>query len=87
MLKTKIFHFMAEQHEAGDVGLRKFLLARDKHDKEITDFVESLSKEGHTFINMNSVGYGRYDPANRIRTIIVYFENLTRKVLVEKNKR
>ena len=82
MLKSKIFHFLAEQGE----NTKRFFEDRERHDKEINGFIEQLSNEGHTFINMNSVAYGRYDACNRIRTIVIYIENQTRKVIVEKIK-
>jgi hypothetical protein len=83
MLRTKIFHFLAEGGQS-TVERNKFFNSRSAHDKEIDEFIQQLSINGHTFVNMNSVAYGRFEPANRIRTIIVYIENPTRKVLVEK---
>lgn len=82
MLKSKIFHFLAKKGETID----EFLKDSNAHDKEINKFIENLSLHGNTFINMNSVAYGRFEETNRIRTIIIYLENPTRIVLVEKNK-
>ena len=85
MLKTKIFHFQAQEHDGHDNSLELFLKDRDEHDKEINEFIAQLSNDGHTFIGMNSVAYGRFQQSNRIRTIIVYIENSTRQVIVEKS--
>lgn len=82
MLKSKIFHFLAKKGETID----EFLKDSNAHDKAINEFIEQMSKYGHTFINMNSVAYGRFGETNRIRTIIIYLENPTRKVIVEKIK-
>jgi len=80
MLKTKIFHFLSSNEDELPVFHKK----KDIHDKEISDFIEYISTMGHTFVNMDSVSYGRYDPTNRIRTIIIYHENPTRTVITEK---
>jgi hypothetical protein len=86
MIRSKIFNFVAYTYE-GHVDLHeKFEKHKDAHDKEISDFIELLSNEGHTFVNMNSVAYGRFEPTNRVRTIIIYIENPTRKVCFEKIK-
>jgi hypothetical protein len=86
MLKTKIFHFFADQHsENNRESVNLYIEDRNKHDKEIDDFIQNLSINGHTFVSIDSVGYGRYESSNRVRTIIVYLENQTRKVIVEKN--
>jgi hypothetical protein len=81
MLKTKIFHFHAKEH---DNNTPMFLKEMERHDVEINKFIEVISEEGHTFITLSQVGYGRYEPCNRLRTIIVYNENQKRKVIVEK---
>lgn len=85
MLKTKIFHFLAETHTGKVDHVKLFLKDMEKHDKETNDFIEKISNEGHTFISLNQVAYGRFESTNRIRTIIVYQENSTRKVITEKN--
>jgi len=84
MIRSKIFNFFASQHSGHANHTINFELDRSKHDKEISDFIEFLSNEGHTFVNMNSVAYGRFEPTNRVRTIIIYIENPTRKVCFEK---
>ena len=84
MLKSKIFNFFAVKLVEG--AHAQFYKERDEHNREISEFIEQLGKDGNTFINMNSVGYGRFESVDRIRTIIIYIENQTRKVLVEKIK-
>ncbi len=79
MLKSVVFHFLADGDDSSD----KFCGDMTKHDKQLNDFIESISTEGHTFVSINQVAYGRFDKPNRIRTIVIYFENLTRKVLIE----
>lgn len=86
MLKTKIFNFLADGGGTAE-DLNRFFFKRDAHEKEISNFIENLSKEGHTFVSIDSVSYGRFEPNNRIRTIIVYIENPTRKVIVEKKSK
>lgn len=54
----------------------------EESDKKISDFLETISIEGHTFISLNTVTSGQYH--NNFRTEIVYRENITRKVLIEK---
>jgi hypothetical protein len=87
-MKTKIFNFLARKGNGEDANekIRNFEMERDEHEKQISYFIEYLADEGHTFLNMNSVAYGRFEETNRVRTIIVYIENPTRKVLVEKTK-
>jgi hypothetical protein len=89
MLKTKIFHFLAKGNADPPTqqAVNIFLKERNEHDDEISKFIEHLSKQGHTFINMSSVSYGRFENNNRIRTIIIYFENPTRNVIFEKLKK
>lgn len=87
MLKTKIFNFFAEKHDDLGNGNTLFLEERTQHEKLISDFIESLSKNGHTFISIDSVSYGRWEYNNRVRTIIVYLENPSRKVIFEKAKK
>lgn len=79
MLKTKIFDFFASSSDV------EFIQERRNHNLEISSFVENISKDGNTFVSIDSVGYGRNEVTNRIRTIIVYIENPTRTVLVEKD--
>ena len=86
MLKTKTFHFHAKDHDDYENHTERFCADRDGHDKEINNFIESISNNGHTFVSMNSVAYGRFAQSNRIRTIIVYIENQTRQVIFEKTK-
>ena len=86
MLKTKIFNFFADKFDDYQQSETKFIESRNQHEKEIDDFIQQLSFRGHTFINMNSVAYGRFGNTNRVRTIIVYFENPSRKIIFEKIK-
>lgn len=83
MLKSAIFHFLADNDADSS---EKFVEGMTKYDKDIQYFIEQISEEGHTFVSINQVAYGRLKGLNnRIRTIIVYFENLTRKVIIEKH--
>ena len=60
---------------------------RDKHDADIQNFLDDISKEGHTFISINTIAYGKYsDTLNNLRTEIAYKENQTRKVIIEKTE-
>jgi hypothetical protein len=52
------------------------------HDFKVKSFIEGISEKGYTFISVNSIAYGEH--RNRIRTEIIYRENQTRKVIVEK---
>ena len=85
MIKSKIFNFVAYQYDGHSDRDEKFERHREAHDKEISDFIEYLSQKGHTIVNMNSVAYGRFEPTNRIRTIIIYIVTPTREVCFEKN--
>ena len=52
-------------------------------DKKVKTFVENISIEGHTLISCNTIAHGQY--LNRMRAEIIYRENQTRKVIVEKS--
>ena len=57
----------------------------EMHDLEIKSFLEELETNGHTFININTISFGRNNGyVDRFRTEITYMENPTRTVIVEK---
>ena len=58
--------------------------ALDGHDEEIHSAIEHISEEGHAFISMNTTNFILKETIF-LRTEIVYRENQTRKVLVEKS--
>lgn len=84
MIKTKIFHFFAKQYNDNIDQAELFEKYKNNHDKEITQFIEQIAEDGNTFIGIDSISYGRFEPTNRIRTIITYIENPKRKVITEK---
>jgi len=53
-----------------------------KHDESIKLFIEKLSTEGHTIISVNTIGLG--SSLSYARTEILFRENITRKVITEK---
>jgi hypothetical protein len=59
----------------------------NKHNKEIKDWLDFVNNENHTFINMSTITYNHYPTSGHcyVRTEIVYRENQTRKVIVEKS--
>ncbi len=65
------------------VGTQKSLA--EDFNKRVKEFIENISIEGHTFISVNTIAYGT--DFNRLRTEIIYNENLTRKVLFEKSSK
>lgn len=58
---------------------------RSQLDEDVRKFLNELEENGHTFLSMNTISYGeRTGYVDHFRTEIVYQENHTRKVLVEK---
>lgn len=58
---------------------------RRRHDESIEKFLEVLSNDGHTLISINTISFGEYkNVVDIFRTEIVYRENCTRKVIMEK---
>ena len=53
-----------------------------RHDEEVTQFIETLSIEGHTLVSISTITHN--SDLSRLRTEIVYREVITRKVIVEK---
>jgi hypothetical protein len=73
MIQYKVFYAHTDEHTEHDDSVRKFL--------------NELSEVGHTLIRTNTAVYGVSSGyLNRLRTEIVYRENPTRKVIVEKNE-
>jgi hypothetical protein len=55
------------------------------HDRSVSEFLETLETDGHTFLNMNTIVYGTSkEYMDEFRTEIIYIENQTRQVIVEK---
>ncbi len=81
MIKNKNIYFLAPQDEEKDSFDKRLL----KYDEEIQAFIDLIYMEGHTFMSCNSISFGRFEPNNRIRTVITYKENCTRTVIVEKS--
>jgi hypothetical protein len=54
----------------------------EAYNKEVKEFIENISIEGHTFVSCVTISHGQ--DMNRLRTEIIYRENQTRKVIVEK---
>lgn len=52
-----------------------------EYNKKIASFLEIINAEGHTFISLNTITMGS---GIFLRTEIVYRENQTRMVIVEK---
>lgn len=61
-----------------DNGLAKF-------DKQVKDFINELSYEGHAILSVNSISCGSSN--SYIRTEILYREIETRKVITEKEQK
>lgn len=73
MIKYKVFYARVED------GV--------KHDDSVRTFIDELCESGHTFINVSTIIYGISEGyLNRMRTEVVYRENITREVLVEKTE-
>lgn len=53
-------------------------------DKKIQEKLNKLCEEGHLFISMNTISLGGTN--RNLRNEIIYKENETRKVIVEKQK-
>jgi len=81
MIKIKTIHFLAHEDDS------KYVAAIKEHEDEIQKFFILIESEGHTFISMNEVSYGRFKNNNRTKTTILYRENLVRKVIVEKKRK
>jgi hypothetical protein len=56
--------------------------AIESYNKEIKDFITEIDMQGHTFISINTIAHG--SNLNRLRTEIIYRDNETRKVIMEK---
>ena len=56
---------------------------RIKHDLAVKQWLSWLNSEGHTFISMSTITFME-SGLSYLRTEIVYRENITRKVIVEK---
>lgn len=53
-----------------------------KFDLEVSNFLDELEKNGHTFISLNTIAFGKYSGyVNSFRTEILYQENQTRTVI------
>jgi hypothetical protein len=55
------------------------------HDKKVSDFINLMLFEGHTFLSTNACPYGVNN--SHIRTEIIFIENQTRRVIVEKQNK
>lgn len=64
----------------GYVGTNTNLI--EQYDKKVTNFIEELSKAGHTFINSTVSVFGSDNQV--LRTQIIYQENQSREVIFEK---
>ena len=54
-------------------------------DSKVEHFLDELETNGHTFISMNAISYGKnQNYIDEFRTEIIYIQNPTRKVIVEK---
>lgn len=80
MIKVETFHFVANGE-----NFDTFAKETNEFDGEIQKFITSIEEEGHTFLSMGSVSYGRGSSTNRIKTEVVYRDNEKRKVMTEKN--
>lgn len=81
MIKLKNIYFLAYKED------ERYFSGIEEYDQDIQNFINFITSEGHTFISINTVSFGRFENANRIRTTITYREEIKRKVLIEKNKK
>ena len=60
---------------------------KERIDLEIEKFLHELEINGHTFLHMNTISFGgNKSYIDEFRTEIIYQENNTRKVIIEKLK-
>ena len=57
-------------------------ISNKEYNKNVKFFIEKISNDGHTLISCNTIAYGH--DMGRLRTEIIYRENQTRTVIVEK---
>lgn len=59
--------------------------SRFKLDLQVSDFLDELEKNGHTFISLNTIAFSKHSGyIDTFRTEIIYQENQTRTVISEK---
>lgn len=82
MIKCKLItNCLALHHDEEDVFIDADHI--DEHDDEVATEIDKINEEGNSIISMNTKFFGKY--MNWARTEIIYRENQTRKVLVEKS--